>query len=766
MLEILKNLFTSGGFIPHGHCYLWISGLVWLHVLSDSLIAIAYYSIPITLIYLVYKRADLPYPLIFLLFGSFIVACGTTHVMEVWTLWYPTYWLSGLIKAITALISVYTALTLIPLVPKMLAFPSYSAQLEATNEKLEKEIKEHKRTEKILELQSLIVKRMAEGVCLVRAKDRVIVYANPKFENIFGYDAGELKEKPVTALNYTADEQNTRQVNRQIMYQLKKDGEATYEAYNLKKDGTPFWCRVNSARFEHPEYGTVYVAVCGDITERKQVEQVLKQAKEAAERSNRAKSEFLANMSHELRTPLNGILGYAHILKQEKQLTTKQQNGLDIIQQCGEHLLTLINDILDFSKIEAQKMEVSVRDFHLPKFLNNLAQIFYISTKQKNIYFNYTPLSTLPTFVRGDEQKLRQILINLLGNAVKFTETGGVTFKVGYVEGNRQQATGNSMPNFKLRFQVEDTGIGIAPDKLTEIFLPFHQVESNNGWTEGTGLGLAISQKLANLMGSTLEVNSQLGTGSVFWFDLELPEVVELTETEQTEEHQIIGYQGKRRKVLVVDDKEENRSVLINILEPLGFEVIEAKDGADCLNKAFKFKPDLILMDLVMPVLDGFEATQQLRQSRECNEVIIIAVSASVFDYNKAKSREAGCDDFLPKPVQTQKLLEKLRVYLRLEWVDEEEKDSQAADGVASNRQSLNLDSKSSDPKLIAPPSEEIAVLWDLVMRGNIRKIQEQAARLEQMDEQYIPFASVLSQLAADFKIKQIKEFLKAYALN
>jgi len=647
MLEIVKNLFNSGGFMPHGQCYLWMSGLVWLHVLSDSLIAIAYYSIPITLIYLVYKRADLPYPYVFILFGAFIVACGTTHVMEVWTLWYPTYWLSGFLKAITALISLHTAMTLIPLVPKMLAFPSYSAQLEATNQKLEKEIKKHKQTE-----------------------------------------------------------------------------------------------------------------------------QALKQAKEAAELSNRAKSEFLANMSHELRTPLNGILGYAHILKQAQQLTDKQHNGLNIIQQCGEHLLTFINDILDFSKIEAKKMEISVIDFHLPNFLNNLVQIFRIRTEQKKIYFNYTPLDSLPTFVRGDEQKLRQILINLLGNAVKFTETGGVNFKVSYVEGNRtnpqplqgrEQVTGNSVQNSKLRFQVEDTGIGIATDKLTEIFLPFYQVENSHRWVEGTGLGLAISQKLAKLMGSNLEVSSQLSNGSVFWFELELSEIAQLTKIAQAEERQIIGYQGQKRKVMVVDDKEENRSVLSNLLEPLGFEITEANDGADCLSKVLYFKPDLILMDLVMPVLDGFEATRQLRQLTECNNVVIIAISASVFDYSQTKSREAGCNDFLRKPVQTQYLFEQLRVYLELEWVYEERESAQLMDGRASNQQTLDPNSKTSNPQLIAPPPDQIAVLWDLVMRGNLRKIQEQAARLEEMDEQYLPFASVLRQLVAGFQIKQIKEFLKPY---
>jgi PAS domain S-box-containing protein len=757
MLEVLKNLFASGGFIPHGHCYLWRHGLVWLHVVSDLSIAIAYYSIPLALVYFVRKRVDLPYPRIFLLFGAFILTCGTTHVMEVWTLWHPTYWLSGFIKAISAVISLYTAVELVPLVPKALALPS-PAQLEAANRELEREIGERKRTEARLELQSTIVRNMAEGVCLVRAADGAIVYSNPKFESMFGYGSGELNGKPAEVLNYASDEQSAKQVASEIMHELNHHGEATYEVHNVKKDGTAFWCRSHTSRFEHPEYGTVYVAVHEDITVRKHAEEALHKAKEVAESASRAKSEFLANMSHELRTPLNGILGYAHILKQEKVLTDKQQNGLGIIQQCGEHLLTLINDILDLSKIEARKMEIDLRDFHFPQFLNNLAEIFRIRAEQKNISFRYTPLSLLPTIVRGDEQKLRQILINLLGNAVKFTETGGVVFKVGYHEG-------------KIRFQVEDTGIGIAPEKLTEIFLPFHQVENRRHLVEGTGLGLTISQKLAKLMGSTLELKSQLNSGSVFWLDLDLPEVLESTEVAKRQERNIIGLRGEKRKVLVVDDKWENRSFLVNLLAPLGFEIFEAADGRDCLNKALEFKPDAILMDLVMPVLDGFEATRQIRKSTQLKKIVIIATSASVFDYSQDKSREAGCDDFIPKPVRAKHLLERLRVHLGLEWVYDDWGLDQASvgggeqqlEGVKSNKHALNPKSQNPAPKLIAPPPEDIAVLLDLSMRGNIRGIDEQARRLEQLDDKFVPFALELRQLAQDFQLKQIREFLKPY---
>lgn len=655
-----------------------------------------------------------------------------------------------------------------------------------------RDITERKRSEAALreteEKYRTLIELAGDAIIVVDAQTEIILDANQMAEKMLGRKRSEIIGLHQKEIQPSARLEQYSEIFKQY---IETCGVFKTELELRHKNGTLIPMEV-SATVVDVQGKRIVQGIFRDIsdavaaaTQRKQTEQALKQAKDAAVVANRAKTEFLANMSHELRTPLNGVLGYAQILKKENSLNPKQQEQVGIIQQCGEHLLTLLNDILDISKIEAQKMELYLSDFQFPSFLESIIEMVRIRAEQKNITFRYQLLSRLPKMVRGDEKRLRQVLINLLGNAVKFTDIGGVTFQVGYLnfeptrELEEKRLVDPLIPinqaTPKMRFQIEDTGIGMAQDQLADIFLPFHQIGDCQRRSEGTGLGLAISQKLAQLMGSEIKVGSTLGQGSVFWLDLDLPESEQI-ETVKFDPVQIISLKDKKYKILVVDDLWENRAVLVDFLAPLGFEISQATDGQDCLNQALQTQPDLILLDMLMPVMDGFEAARRLRQLPTLKDVVIIATSASAFDYDQEKSLAAGCNGFIPKPVQIEHLLEQLRCYLGLEWIYASGLDpntSSSESHLSSTRH--NRMSTSESPSLIipqlnsestnviAPPTEAIRVLYELAMIGDIKGIQEQAKKIEQLDQQFSPFAQQLEQLAKGFQEKQILGFVRKY---
>lgn len=483
----------------------------------------------------------------------------------------------------------------------------------------------------------------------------------------------------------------------------------------------------------------------------------LKKSKAAADTANHAKSEFLANMSHELRTPLNGILGCAQILLRSKGLPEAEQYHVNIIEQCGSHLLTLINDILDLSKIEAQKLELHPHDVHFPSFLQGIGEICQIRAEQKGILFVYEPAINLPTGVHVDVKRLRQVLLNLLGNAIKFTDEGKVTFKVEVID----QLPGDGQTvKYRIRFSLEDTGIGITPNELGKIFLPFEQVGEKKRQTEGTGLGLAITRQLVQMMGSDVHVKSQVGQGSTFWFEIAIAIASEWVQSAMAaSKGQIIGFEASPRTILMVDDRWENRTVITNLLQPLGFNVVEATNGQEGLEKAIALKPDLVITDLIMPEMDGFELIQHLRHTPDIADIKIIVSSASVFEADQHRSLKAGSDAFLSKPVQANELLHQLEFHLGLAWIYQQSE---------SEEQRINSATTGDRPsdKLTPPDPDVLRELAALASKGNFNAILKLATQLEEIDTNFAPFAHQLRQLAREFDEDLILNFLTQYGVE
>ena len=1012
MWQIVQNIFDPTQYMPHGHCYLWQTPLVWLHVTGDFLIAIAYFSIPAMLIYFVFKRRDVPFLGIFALFGAFIVLCGTGHLLDIWTLWHSAYWLSGIEKGITAIVSCFTAVQMVTLLPQFLSLKT-PQELEAINIKLQREIAVRQDAELALryayeDLEIKVQERTVElretNACLeMEARDRKqaenevrsvterlqyllantpavifscklggnydVTFVSDNIVSLIGYEAREFldgsldwhsilhpedrqivdtafaqileKESisyeyrerhkdgsyrwiydeiklvkdaaglPVECVGYGVDITARKQAEEALQQQLKRERlvnaiqERIRSSLNLEEVMTmaveevrqflstdrtviyrfnPDWsgfiavesvaegvmpirgiqindpcfqeryvsvyeqghtraiydihtaniseCHVNllsqfgikanlvvpilqgeslwgliiahhcsrkrhwrDSEIESLRQISVQLAIAiqqctlfdqakTEIAERKLAEIALQKAVVVADSANLAKSEFLSSMSHELRTPLNAILGFSQVMVRDSSLNNQHQQHLEIINRAGEHLLSLINDILEMSKIEAGKTQLNESSFNLMRLLETLAEMFRLKSESKKLQLTFEVADGVPHFVNGDEGKMRQVLINLVGNAIKFTETGGITLRVKLKAEEKGSSTfslgvktaakqtkpaltgvefdcvdANSVrPAFVLlQFEIEDTGPGIAADEMNKLFEPFEQTKTGHQSQQGTGLGLPISRKFVQMMGGDINVSSTVGFGSKFAFEIQItlasPTDIQMLIPQQ----KVIGLEPNQPeyRVLVVDDRADNCLVIDRLLSPLGLLVREARNGQEAIAVWEEWRPHLIWMDMQMPVMNGYEATKRIKAHPLGKETVIVALTASAFEEERKTILAAGCDDFMRKPFQAKVLFAKMEELLGIQYIYEKPVDLKAED---ETEVSGNLSSESLELQLSQMPPEWLKNISDAAHECCDDKILD---LIEEMPVELASAAQSLTVLAKDYLFDDIIELAK-----
>ncbi|MEG3888369.1 response regulator, partial [Microcoleus sp. herbarium19] len=657
--------------------------------------------------------------------------------------------------------------------------------------------------------------------------DGSIAYFNQTARDLLGADTIPESTAEQLAATYQLYVANTDELyppdNLPILRALKGEF-VRVDDVEIRQDGKIIAIEINTTPIFDPSGNIAYaIAAFQDISDRKQAEKILadyqhtleaqiderteqlQQAKEAAEAANKAKSTFLANMSHELRTPLNSILGFAQIMEPSPNLTVENRDNLRIIHRSGEHLLTLINQALDLSKIEAGRMMIDPKNFDLYRLLDDLQDMFQLRAQTQELQLSFHREDGVPQYVRTDDVKLRQVLINLLSNAIKFTQTGEIVLRVRKLESsglvelldsatvvfdtatsirefavNSRNLTGLELsenaddsaidPVVFLQFEIEDTGVGIAPEELGNVFKAFVQTASGQKTQKGTGLGLTISRQFVRLMGGEIVVESQLEIGTTFKFEIPVGAVYVADLPAPQINREVIGLAPNQPcyRILIVDDREDNRQLLVKMLSPLGFGLQQATNGCEAIEIWENWQPHLILMDVRMPVMDGYEATQEIKlriqqreQEQEENGEMsisasdspipkIVALTASTIEGRRSFALLIGCDDFISKPFRKNDIFDTLNKHLGVKYLY-----SNSADFIAAGDRSNQSDSTSN---VVLASLPELPAQWVENMRQVIRSADFDliARTIEEIRYDYPEFAEILQDHLNNFDYQKI----------